>query len=63
MMPIQLVDNRQTENISNADFTAATVASRPVILTIGMSQVFLSFGRLSNEYVSVDLGLTREPLI
>ena len=62
-MPIQLVDNGQTENGSNADFTAVTAASRSVVFATEMSQVFLSFAGLSNEYVSVDLGLTQEPLI
>ena len=62
-MPIQLVDNGQTENGSNDDFTAATAASRSVVFANEMSQVFLSFSRLSNEYVSVDLGLTQEPLM
>jgi hypothetical protein len=63
MMPIQLVDNGQTKNISNADFTAATAASRSVVFANGMLQVSLSFAGLSNEYVSVDLDLLQEPLM
>ena len=63
LMPIQLVDNGQTKNGSNADFTAATAASRSVVFTNRMSQVFLSFAGLSDEYVSVDPGLIQEPLI
>ena len=50
-------------NVSNVDFTAATVASRSAVFANGMLQVFLSLAGLSNEYVSLDLGLTREPLI
>jgi hypothetical protein len=51
------------ENNSNADFTAATTASKSTVFANGMSQVFSSFAGFSNECVSVDPGLTQEPIM
>jgi hypothetical protein len=51
------------ENDSNADFTAATTASKSAVFAIGMSQVFSSFTGLSDGYMSIDPSLTQEPLM
>jgi hypothetical protein len=58
-----LEDNCQIEIASNADFTAATAASRFVVFANEMTQVFLLFAGLNNENVLVDLGLTQELLM
>ena len=51
------------KNDSDADFTAATTASKSAVFADGMSQAFSSFAGLRDKCVSVDPGLTQEPLM